>query len=93
MEFKGKDKSFVSEWLSKQGFKPAIVDAFFGKEHCDSRLGIQLKLFILNTMENEVDGDAFLLLSEQIKLLITAMGPQVKFAPKHKLLCKSLPDK
>ena len=55
---------------------------------------MQLKLCILNTIENEVDGDAFLLLSEeQIKLLITAMGPQVKFAQKHKLLCKSLPDK
>ena len=45
-------------------------------------------------LENKVDGDAFLLLSEeQIKQLIKAIGPQVKFAQKHKLLCASLPDK
>ena len=25
MEFKGKDESFVSEWLTKQGFKAAVV--------------------------------------------------------------------
>ena len=31
MELKGKDESFVSEWLTKQGFKPAVVDAFFRK--------------------------------------------------------------
>ena len=31
MELKGKDESFVSEWLTKQGFKPAVADAFFRK--------------------------------------------------------------
>ena len=45
-------------------------------------------------LENEVDGDAFLLLSEeQIKQLIKAIGPQVKFSQKHKVLCASLSDK
>ena len=32
MEFKGKDESFVSEWLTKQGFKGAVVDAFVRKK-------------------------------------------------------------
>ena len=31
MEFKGKDESFVSKWLIKQGFKSVVVDAFFRK--------------------------------------------------------------
>lgn len=45
-------------------------------------------------LENEVDGDAFLLLSEEhIKQLIKAIGPQVKFAQKHKFICASLADK
>ena len=30
-EFEGKDESFVSEWLSRQGFKPTVVDAFICK--------------------------------------------------------------
>ena len=47
-------------------------------------------------LENEIDGDAFLLLSEeQIKQLIKVIGigPQVKFSQKHKVLCASLSDK
>ena len=50
--------------------------------------------YYLRLSRNEVDGDAFLLLSEkQIKELIKAVGPQVKFSQKHKFLCASLSDK
>ena len=42
--------------------------------------------------DNEIDGDAFLLLSEgQIKRLIPSIGPQVKLIRKHKDLLPSLP--
>ena len=33
-----KDESFVSEWLSKQGFKPAVVNTFFGNVIISSEL-------------------------------------------------------
>lgn len=95
MEFKGKDEYFVTEWLTKQGFKATVVDAFVRKKLWQCQ---QTKLILLFTrdvyLENEVDGDAFLLLSEkQIKELIKAVGPQVKFSQKHKVLCTSLSDK
>ena len=95
MDFKGKDESFVSEWLSKQGFKPAVVDAFFGNVNIFNVLATKFTTWLEYTyVENEVDGDAFLLLSEeQIKQLIATIGPQVKFVQKQKLLCASLPAK
>ena len=55
---------------------------------------ILLPCIYIIVKENEVDGDAFLLLSKfQIKQLVTAIGPQVKLIQKHKYLISSLPKK
>ena len=63
MDFKGKEDSFVSEWLSKQGFKPAVVDDFFGNVKIFNMLATKFTTWLEYTyVENEVDGDAFLLL-------------------------------
>ena len=78
-----------------QGFKPSILEAFIRK--LANIYMILCKFYtseIFVYAENEVGGEAFLLLKEeQIKQLIPAIGPQVKLLQKHKRLCDSLPDK
>ena len=32
MEFEGKDEEFVVDWLRREGFKEAVVEAFKGNE-------------------------------------------------------------
>ena len=76
---------FQDKDLNRLWWMPLFVRTFDIIRHSINRT-------ILLPADNEIDGDAFLLLSEgQIKRLIPSIGPQVKLIRKHKDLLPSLP--
>ena len=80
-QFKDKDVTYVMDWLKKEGFKENVVESF------ESKVAAAYNSVHSVLIGNEVDGNAFTLLSEKMmKELVPAIGPLTKLVAKYKAL-------